>query len=93
LTDIELIRPAPQADVTPSNRYVEIVPIHAPQSKGVGMRQEVFTVDEGDVTIQWPERMSQASIEDFMDWIKILERKIKRSVLTPQPEKTEGSPE
>lgn len=50
-------------------------------SKGVGMRQEIFTVAEGDVTIQWPERLSADSLEDFKDWLHILERKITRSAL------------
>lgn len=48
--------------------------------KAVGMRQEVFSLSEGDVTIQWPERMSQESLEDFNDWLTILKRKIARSV-------------
>lgn len=53
-------------------------------TKGAGMRQEIFTVSEGDVTIQWPERMSADSLQDFKDWLRILERKITRSSLPPQ---------
>lgn len=52
--------------------------------KGVGMRQEVFALAEGDVTIQWPERLSADSLLDFKDWLRILERKITRSALPPQ---------
>jgi hypothetical protein len=51
--------------------------------KGAGMRQEVFALAEGDVTIQWPERLSADSLEDFTDWLRILERKIKRNVIAP----------
>jgi len=48
--------------------------------KGPGMRQEVFALAEGDVVIQWPEPISADSFQDFSDWLKILERKIRRSV-------------
>lgn len=54
----------------------------APQPvKGAGMKQEVFVLAEGDIVIQWPERMSQDSFQDVTDWLRILERKIKRSVI------------
>ena len=63
--------------------------------KGAGMRQEIFALAEGDVTIQWPERISPESLEDFNDWIAILQRKIKRSVIvaTPTPSTDEGPTE
>ena len=64
--------------------------IGSPPAKGVGMRQEVFALAEGDVTIQWPERLSPDSMEDFTDWLRILERKIKRNVI--QPEAPESRP-
>ena len=47
------------------------------------MRQEVFALTEGDVTIQWPEVLSADSFQDFDDWLAILKRKIKRSVVAP----------
>jgi hypothetical protein len=49
--------------------------------KGPGMRQEVFTLAEGDVVIQWPERISADSLEDFKDWLALLQRKISRGVV------------
>lgn len=55
--------------------------------KGVGMRQEVFVLAEGDVTIQWPEALSPDSFQDFDDWLAILKRKIKRSVVSPDSQK------
>ena len=48
------------------------------------MRQEVFALTEGDVTIQWPEVLSPDSYQDFDDWLAILKRKIKRSVVAPE---------
>lgn len=44
------------------------------------MRQDVFSLAEGQVMIQWPSVLSKESFEDIADWLKILERKIGRSV-------------
>lgn len=44
-----------------------------------GMRQEIFSLAEGDVTISWPESLSAESFEDFNDWVSILLRKVKRN--------------
>jgi hypothetical protein len=46
----------------------------------VAMRQDVFSLAEVQVTIQWPSTLSKESFEDTADWLKILERKIGRSV-------------
>ncbi|MFA5386784.1 MAG: hypothetical protein WC322_00095 [Candidatus Paceibacterota bacterium] len=59
--------------------------------KGVGMRQEVFALTEGDVTIQWPETLSPDSFQDFEDWLAILKRKIKRSVSDQSAVKSRGN--
>lgn len=54
--------------------------IPPPIKQEIGMRQEVFSMTEGAVTIQWPTVLSAESFEDFKDWLAILERKVKRSV-------------
>jgi hypothetical protein len=46
----------------------------------VSIRQDVFSLAEGQVMIQWPSVLSKESFEDIADWLKILERKIGRSV-------------
>lgn len=74
--------PAQQATVAPQ---APVASAKLLPQKGVGMRQEVFALAEGDVTIQWPERLSAESLEDFTDWLRILERKIKRAAQTPRP--------
>jgi hypothetical protein len=55
-----------------------------PETKRVphklGMNSDVFTLDEGEVILQWPSRMSPESYEDFKDWIELMTRKAKRSV-------------
>ena len=45
-----------------------------------GMKEDVFTLDEGDAVFQWPERLSQESYEDLEAWAELILRKIKRSV-------------
>jgi hypothetical protein len=48
------------------------------------MRQDIFSLTEGTVTIQWPTPLSQESIQDLQDWLKIVERKITRSVVSTE---------
>lgn len=43
------------------------------------MRQDIFSLSEGPVTIQWPTPLSAESIQDLQDWLKIVERKIARA--------------
>lgn len=43
------------------------------------MREDVFSLSEGQVRIQWPTPLSEESIQDLKDWLKIVERKIARS--------------
>ncbi len=45
------------------------------------MKQDVFSLAEGEVVLSWPTPLSQASIEDLRDWLKIVERKITRSTM------------
>ena len=71
--------PAPAAPPPPAP------PARTGAPKGSGMRQEVFALAEGDVTIQFPERISPDSLQDFTDWLAILQRKLKRNVVTNEP--------
>lgn len=68
-------------------------PAKALPPNGIGMRQEVFALTEGDVTIQWPEHLSPDSLEDFKDWLRILERKVTRSALSPRSPSRVGDEE
>lgn len=45
-----------------------------------GMKEDVFSLREGDVTLQWPETLSAESYQDLEDWTKLLLRKIKRAI-------------
>lgn len=49
---------------------------------GPNVRQDTFSLDEGQVVLQWPAQLSEASYEDLKDWLELQLRKIKRSVQT-----------
>ncbi|MDP8981612.1 MAG: hypothetical protein M3O35_13605 [Acidobacteriota bacterium] len=52
-----------------------------PVERGISkMLQDVFSLTEGPVTIQWPTSLSPESFEDLSAWLDILKRKIGRSV-------------
>ena len=53
-------------------------------SDAANKRQDVFSLAEGPVTIQWPASLSPESFEDLRDWLDIVKRKIGRSVKTGQ---------
>jgi hypothetical protein len=46
----------------------------------IGMKQDTFTLDEGQIVVQWPAKLAPESFEDFTDWLELLHRKIGRSV-------------
>lgn len=45
----------------------------------VGMNSDTFTLDEGQVILQWPAKMSPESYEDFKLWLDLVSRKAKRA--------------
>lgn len=51
-----------------------------PRAAGAQVRQDTFSLDEGQVVLQWPAQLSEASYEDLKDWLELQLRKIKRSV-------------
>jgi hypothetical protein len=51
-----------------------------------GMKEDVFTLREGDVVMQWPERLSSDSFADLETWATLMLRKIKREAVdAPEP--------
>ena len=51
-----------------------------PSHKSTGLRQERFSLEAGEIIIQFPSSMTKEDYEDFTDWLQILQRKIKRTV-------------
>lgn len=73
----------PQANPSTANR------VNPPQRSTTGnpsMRQDVFSIEEGAVTIEWPAALSVDSLKDIEDWLTIVKRKISRSVQKPDAE-------
>jgi len=48
-----------------------------------GFKQDVFSLDEGDVVLRWPAGLSQESYEDVKGWLEVVLRKVARSVGIP----------
>ncbi len=45
-----------------------------------GMNQDTFTLDEGQVVLQWPASFSPENYEDLKDWLELMARRMKRAV-------------
>jgi hypothetical protein len=45
------------------------------------MKKDVFTLKEGDVVFQWPERLSSHSFADLEAWTTLMLRTIKREAV------------
>jgi hypothetical protein len=55
-----------------------------PLSPNKPMQEDVFSLSEGRVVLQWPTPLSADSIQDLKDWLRLVERKITRSVASPE---------
>lgn len=44
------------------------------------MRQDALSLDEGQVVLQWPDRLSETSFQDLSDWLELQLRRIKRNL-------------
>ncbi len=53
-----------------------------------GMKEDVFTLDEGPVVLQYPETLSKESFEDLESWLQLIIRKAKRSIQEGAPPAT-----
>ena len=42
------------------------------------MKEDVFTLAEGDAVLQWPTTISPESYADLKDWLGLMLRKIER---------------
>ena len=44
------------------------------------MKHDTYTLDEGNVVLQWPSKLSQESYAELEDWLDLMGRKMKRAV-------------
>ena len=49
-----------------------------PRKEMSGMKEDVFTLAEGDAVLQWPTTISIESYTDLKDWLGLMLRKIER---------------
>jgi hypothetical protein len=73
-------------DATPS-----AIPSPARPTAHSGMREASFTLDEGRVVLQMPDRLSPESFEAFEDWIEFITRQAKRLVRDNPPNSAAGA--
>jgi hypothetical protein len=80
------IIPADPPD-NPSGQVPLRTPVRMPELgknvQGVKMRQDVFSLAEGEAVIHWPTPLSLDSITDLEEWLDLVKRKIKRSATEP----------
>jgi hypothetical protein len=72
---------------TPLGSLVTVQERGKPQ--GAKMRQDVFSLTEGEAVIHWPTPLSPDSISELEDWLDLVKRKIKRSAAEPSEAKVE----
>jgi hypothetical protein len=77
----QLIRAA--APLTAPQVHVSRAPL-LPQTN---MQEDVYSLPEGRIVVQWPTALSPESVQEIKDYLKLLERKIVRS--TKKDEHTE----
>lgn len=51
-----------------------------PFSQMPGFKQDVFTLNSGDVTLRWPSSLTEEEFEDLSAWLDLMQKKVKRSV-------------
>lgn len=71
--------------IRPRNMAEALTAVGTPIAPPSGVRQDVFSLSEGPVTIQWPASLSADSYQDVADWLEIVKRKIGRSVVKAEP--------
>jgi len=71
------------ADGTANREEVEKHPPDRQQRRRImqpGIKEDVFNLEEGTVVVQYPERLTKASFEDFESYLQLVIKKAKRSV-------------
>jgi len=84
-TNVEEPKEAPMQNSVEQRSEQKVTPSDVPAQQQIsqalaGNRRDIFSLDEGQVVLEWPEKMSAESYEDFQSWMEIQLRKIKRSI-------------
>lgn len=85
--------PAIGQDISPSDKAGEgttgagqhaglsRIPEPPDRGKVTGVKRDIFSLNEGEVIIQWPCPLSSDSVDDLTAWLELVKRKIARSVV------------
>ncbi|MFL6388686.1 MAG: hypothetical protein ACJ71U_14480 [Terriglobales bacterium] len=80
----EAIKEEPPVN-TPKPKIVTPIREVARTGGSANMKQDVFSLTEGEVVLSWPTPLSKESIDDLKDWLEIVQRKIGRSLKAEAP--------
>lgn len=51
------------------------------RGKAADVKRDIFSLDEGEVVIEWPCPLSSDSVDDLTAWLELVKRKIARAVV------------
>ena len=79
---------APEADsaddIKRADTSLRIQRPRVQRQKESGMKEDVFTLNEGDAVLQWPATLSSESYDDLKDWLGLMLRKIERQSISTE---------
>jgi hypothetical protein len=55
------------------------------------MKEDVYTFASGDAVLTWPAQLTQDELDELNDWLDLMRRKMKRSVVSGEPDDDQGS--
>lgn len=58
---------------------------HRRRPMQAGMKEDTYTLGDGQVVIQWPDSIAPEEYEDLETWLQLMIRKVKRSVREDEP--------
>ena len=70
--------PVRALDLREPGRTPPTLPIEHPSDPRAGQRREVFALDEGDVVLVFPDKLSLASYDDLEGYVGLFLKKAKR---------------
>lgn len=82
----EIIPADPPENLPPAPRFSFLKADLGRRDQGAKMRQDVFSISEGEVVMSWPTPLSAKSIEYLKSWLKIVELKIADSLASEKQE-------
>lgn len=59
-----------------------------PRDVKIGIKEDVFSLEEGNAVLQWPSNLSRESFDDLKAWVELVLKKIERSVSASENQTT-----